>query len=89
MENYYIYQLVSLILLLLVAIFAILIPGIRSRRRLKEDLMALSSGSKVCTRNGLLGYVESVSDDAVILSVEPSGIRLEVAKWGIREVLKE
>ena len=86
MGNQYIYQLISLVLLILLAIFAIYLPERRKKKQMKASIDSLHRGDTVITKNGLMGRVEKVGEDTVIIAVEISGTRLEIAKWGIGQV---
>lgn len=89
MESQYIYQLISLVLLIAVAIFAFLIPSVREKKRLQKSMDMLRPGDKVVTKNGLTGRVVSVGDDTLVIAVAPQKVNLEIAKWGVKEVSRE
>lgn len=89
METQYIYQLVSLILLIFVAVFAFLIPSVREKRKLQRSMDMLRPGDTVITKNGLTGYVVSANDKTLVIAVGPKKVNLEIARWGVKEVSRE
>lgn len=84
--NQYIYQLISLVLLILLAIFAFYLPERKKKKQMQESIASLRRGDIVITKNGLKGRIQKVGADTVIVEVEASGTRLEIAKWGIAQV---
>ncbi len=86
MEAQYIYQLISLILLIFVAVFAFLIPSVREKRTLRKSMDMLRAGDQVLTQNGLKGQVTEIKENTIIISVGPEHTKLEIAKWGVKEV---
>jgi len=82
----YIYQLISLVLLVLVVIFVFVIPDRRSKKQLRENVSRLRKGDTVFTKHGLTGQVAELRENTVIIEVEPQRVRLEIAKWGILQV---
>ncbi len=86
MDAQYVYQLISLVLLVLVVIFVFVIPDRRSKKQLRENVGRLQKGDTVFTKHGLTGRVAELRENTVIIEAEPQGVRLEIAKWGISQV---
>ena len=51
-----------------------------------RSLEQLKSGDRVTTNGGIRGTILTVKDDAVILRVQPDGVKLEFAKNAIAAV---
>ena len=79
----YLYQLIALVLLIAAALFLFIIPDHKKKKALDRQLGALSSGDRVYTKNGLRGTVVRVEGELVTVACEPSGVQLELARWGI------
>ena len=78
-------------LLLPIAFFGLLYflmikPNQDKQKKWQAMLSQLKSGDKVVTNGGLRGTVLSVKDDAVILRVQPDGVKLEFVKSSIATV---
>lgn len=84
-------QLISLVIILVVffAVFYFLL--IRPQRRRQKEHMALISslkrGDRVITAGGIIGTIEDIEENEVILAVEDGKIRL--SKTSIVEKLKK
>ena len=79
----YMYQLIALVLLVAAALFLFIIPNHKKKKALDRQLDALSCGDRVYTKNGLRGTVVRVDGEIVTIVCDPSGIQLELARWGI------
>ncbi|MDD3404005.1 MAG: preprotein translocase subunit YajC [Hespellia sp.] len=86
MEMQYVYQVICLVLLILVVIFAFYLPDRRKKQSLNANIEKIHKGNMVVTKNGLKGRVTDVNEDSIILTVQPRGTNLEVAKWAILDV---
>jgi len=70
-----------------VAMYVLLIlPNQRKQKKWQEMLGKLKSGDKVTTNGGIRGTVLSVKDDAVVLRVQPDGVKLEFVRSAIAAV---
>ena len=70
-----------------VAMYVLLIlPNQRKQKKWQEMLSHLKSGDKVTTNGGIRGTVLSVKDDAVVIRVQPDGVKLEFARSAIAAV---
>jgi preprotein translocase subunit YajC len=70
-----------------VAMYVLLIlPNQRKQKKWQEMLSQLKSGDKVTTNGGIRGTVLSVKDDAVVIRVQPDGVKLEFVRSAIAAV---
>ena len=77
----------GLLIILMVAMFAIMIiPQRRRDKKVKEMLAALKPGDRVRTIGGIYGTVTKVQDDVVIVSVGPDKARLVFTKQAIASI---
>src|SRR5215469_372912 len=77
----------ALPLLFFVALYVLMIvPNQRKQKKWQEMLGTLKSGDRVTTNGGIRGTVLSVKDDAVVLRVQPDGVKLEFVKNAIASV---
>lgn len=77
----------GLLILLMVAMFAIMIiPQRRRDKKVKEMLSALKPGDRVRTIGGIYGTIGSVKDDVITLIVGPDKVRLVFARGAISTV---
>jgi len=65
------------------------IPNQRKQKKWNEMLGQLKTGDRVSTTGGIRGTIVSLKDDAVILRVQPDGIKLEFVKSAIASVTTE
>ncbi|HWZ50664.1 MAG TPA: preprotein translocase subunit YajC [Granulicella sp.] len=76
-----------LLALFFVAMYFLMIaPQQRKQKKWQEMLSHLKSGDKVTTNGGIRGTVLSVKDDAVVLRVQPDGVKLEFVRSAIAAV---
>ena len=66
--------------------FLMIAPNQRKQKKWQEMLGKLKSGDKVTTNGGIRGTVLSVKDDAVVLRVQPDGVKLEFVRSAIASV---
>jgi preprotein translocase subunit YajC len=66
--------------------FLMIAPNQRKQKKWQEMLGKLKSGDKVTTNGGIRGTVLSVKDDAVVLRVQPDGVKLEFVRSAIAAV---
>ena len=77
----------GLLIILMVAMFAIMIiPQRRRDKKVKEMLAALKPGDRVCTIGGIYGTISSIRDDVVVLAVGPDKVKLVFARGAISQV---
>src|SRR5215469_3345131 len=77
----------ALPLLFFVALyFLMIVPNQRKQKKWQEMLGQLKSGDKVTTNGGIRGTILTVKDDAVVLRVQPDGVKLEFVKSAIAAV---
>ena len=77
----------GLLIILMVAMFAIMIiPQRRREKKVKEMLAALKPGDRVRTTGGIYGTISSIRDDVVVLAVGPDKVKLVFARGAISQV---
>jgi preprotein translocase subunit YajC len=69
--------------------FLMIVPNQRKQKKWQEMLSHLKSGDRVTTNGGIRGTVLTVKDDAVVLRVQPDGVKLEFVKNAIASVTTE
>ena len=70
-----------------VAMYVLLIlPNQRKQKKWQEMLSQLKNGDTVTTNGGIRGTVLSVKDDAVVIRVQPDGVKLEFVRSAIAAV---
>ena len=77
----------GLLIILMVAMFAIMIiPQRRRDKKVKQMLAALKPGDRVRTIGGIYGTISSIRDDVVVLAVGPDKVKLVFARGAISQV---
>ena len=77
----------GLLIILMVAMFAIMIiPQRRRDKKVKEMLAALKPGDRVRTIGGIYGTISSIRDDVVVLAVGPDKVKLVFDRGAISQV---
>jgi preprotein translocase subunit YajC len=77
----------GLLIILMVAMFAIMIiPQRRRDKKVKSMLASLKAGDRVRTIGGIYGTIASIRDDTVILLVGPDKVTLVFARGAIAQV---
>jgi preprotein translocase subunit YajC len=74
------------ILFFVVLYFLMIAPNQRKQKKWQQMLEQLKSGDRVTTNGGIRGTILTVKDDAVILRVQPDGVKLEFVKNAIAAV---
>jgi preprotein translocase subunit YajC len=74
------------ILFFVVLYFLMIAPNQRKQKKWQEMLSQLKSGDRVTTNGGIRGTILTVKDDAVVLRVQPDGVKLEFVKNSIAAV---
>jgi preprotein translocase subunit YajC len=80
--------LLPLILLVAVFYFLLIRPQQKQRKQLQQVQQALEPGSKVMTGSGLIGTVEAVEGDEVLLEVAP-GVTNRFVRRAIVQVIQD
>ncbi len=77
----------GLLIVLMVAMFAIMIiPQRRRDKKVKDMLGSLKAGDRVRTIGGVYGTISTIKDDTVILLVGPDKVKLVFARGAIAQV---
>lgn len=80
----------ALPVVLIVAMYFLMIaPNQKKQKAWQEMLGKIKTGDKVTTNGGIRGTVLQVKDDAVIVRVQPDGVKLELVKSSIAAVTTE
>jgi preprotein translocase subunit YajC len=74
------------ILFFVVLYFLMIVPNQRKQKKWQAMLDQIKSGDRVTTNGGIRGTVLTVKDDAVVLRVQPDGLKLEFVKSAIAAV---
>ncbi len=69
--------------------FLLIRPNQKREKAIKAMRASLKIGDRVMTIGGIGGEILSLSEDAVVLQVEPDKTRITVEKWGIGRILEE
>ena len=73
-----------LLVLFFIGMYVLMIlPNQRKQKKWQEMLANLKVGDQVTTNGGMRGTVMSVKDDAVVLRLQPDGVKLEFVKSAI------
>ena len=75
-----------LLLLVPLMYFVMIRPQQKRQKQWQEMLGGIKTGDKVTTAGGIRGVILSIKDDAIIISVDPDNIKIEVAKSAIASV---
>ena len=77
----------GLLIVLMVAMFAIMIiPQRRRDKKVKNMLASLKAGDRVRTIGGIYGTIATIKEDTVILLVGPDKVKLVFARGAIAQV---
>ena len=77
-----------IILMFIVFYFLLIRPQQKRQKAHTEMLKNLKRGDKVVTTGGILGIVQTLQDDYVVLKVGDQNTKLEVLRSAIQEVRK-
>ena len=66
--------------------FLMIVPNQRKQKKWQNMLSELKAGDRVTTNGGIKGTIITVKDDALILRVQPDGVKLEFARQSIAAV---
>lgn len=69
--------------------FLLIRPNQKREKAIKAMRASLKIGDRVMTIGGIGGEILSLSEDAVVLQVEPDKTRITVEKWGIGRIIEE
>ena len=65
------------------------LPQQRKQKKWNQMLGQLKTGDRVTTNGGIRGQILSLKEDAVILRVQPDGVKLEFLRSAIASVTTE
>ncbi len=78
----YIQFIVTVILILVIFYFANL-QNKKQEKELKKMQSEIKKNDRIITYSGLLGIVDDVLEDRIILKTYPEGIKISIEKWAI------
>jgi preprotein translocase subunit YajC len=67
--------------------FLLFLPMQRQKKQQQKMLKELEAGLTVLTSGGVIGTIQKLDDDRLVLRVRPDGIKLEVARSAVTSVL--
>jgi preprotein translocase subunit YajC len=67
--------------------FLLFLPMQKQRKKTQEMLSTLENGQNVLTSGGIVGTVVAIEGEMVILRVKPDGIKLQIARSAISNVI--
>ena len=77
----------GLLIVLMVAMFAIMIiPQRRRDKKVKDMLSSLKAGDRVRTIGGIYGTIANIKEDTIMLLVGPDKVKLVFARGAIAQV---
>ena len=77
----------GLLIVLMIAMFAIMIiPQRRRDKKVKDMLASLKQGDRVRTIGGIYGTISRIDNDVVVLLVGPDTVKLVFARGAISQV---
>ena len=70
--------------------FLLFLPMQRQKKQQKKMLDELKAGDNVLTNGGLIGTIVDVKDDdTIVLRVRPDGVKLQMSRGSVANVLKD
>jgi preprotein translocase subunit YajC len=78
-----------LILMFVVFYFLLIRPQQKKQRELQDLVKNLKKGDRVVTSGGIIGTIQTLQDDYVVLRVGDQETKLEVLRSAIQEVRKQ
>ena len=85
MEEYLV-NLMFYVLIIGVVIFLVYYPKKIEQRKLKELQDNLKIGDNITTYSGLVGIIEQIENDYIIIKIKPDDIRITIEKWAVIQV---
>jgi preprotein translocase subunit YajC len=67
--------------------FLLFLPMQKQRKKTQEMLSSLENGQNVLTSGGIVGTIVAIEGEMVILRVKPDGIKLQIARSAISNVV--
>ena len=77
-----------LILMFVVFYFLLIRPQQKRQQEHAETLKALKKGDRVVTSGGIIGTIQTLQDDYVVLKVGDQDTKMEVLRSAIQEIRK-
>jgi preprotein translocase subunit YajC len=70
--------------------FLLFLPMQRQKKQQQKMLNELKTGDNVLTNGGVIGTVVAVNDDdTIVLRVRPDGVKLQMSRGSVANVLKD
>ena len=77
-----------LILMFVVFYFLLIRPQQKRQKEVAEMIKNLKKGDRVVTNGGMIGTIQTLQDDYVVLQVGDQGAKIEVLRSAIQELRK-
>ena len=83
------FALAPLLFIFAIFYFLLIMPQQRRQKKWQAMLGELKTGDRIVTSGGLRGTIMSLKDDALVLSVPPDNLKLEVTRASVVSVTTE
>lgn len=78
-----------IILIFAIFYFLLFLPMQRQKKQQQKMIRELQKGATVLTNGGLIGVVDKLDDETIVLRVRPDNVKLEVARNAVAALLGE
>lgn len=78
-----------IILIFAIFYFLLFLPMQRQKKQQQKMIRELQKGATVLTNGGLIGVIDRVEDDTIVLRVKPDNVKLELARNAVAALLGE
>jgi preprotein translocase subunit YajC len=84
-------SLLPILLIFGIFYFLLFLPMQRQKKQQQKMLAALKTGDQVVTNGGIMGTVVALNpdDDSVVIRVKPDGVKLQMARGAVANLLGE
>lgn len=82
------FGLIYWVLILGVFYFFLIAPEKKRQKQAQSMISSLKVGDNVMTRGGIIGRIESIDEDGIVVQTGPDGVRILVAKYAVASVLE-
>ncbi len=78
-----------IILIFAIFYFLLFLPMQRQKKQQQKMIRELQKGATVLTNGGLIGVIDRLDDETIVLRVRPDNVKLEVARNAVAALLGE
>lgn len=82
-------QFAPFVFIIAIFYFLVFMPMQRQKKQQQEMLRNLKSGDTVVTSGGLVGTIQSLTGDSVVLRVKPDNVKLQFTRSAISGLFQE